>query len=108
MGMIVTLYLISTNVYNSVEAPYIRGFSYIELWMIGTQIPILLSLIEYGFVLYLKKIAENIVYDNQTIAGIHLEERIKKLDFVTMTISFLYFITFTLFYWIGNPMKYSS
>ena len=45
--------------------------------MIGTQVPILLSLIEYGFVLYWKKIAENTVYDNQTIAGIHLEERIK-------------------------------
>ena len=44
MGMIVTLYLISTNVYNSVEAPKIRGFSYIETWMIGTQIPILVSI----------------------------------------------------------------
>ena len=54
--MIVTLYLISANVYNSVEAPNGRGFSYIELWMVGTQIPILLALCEYGFVLYLKKV----------------------------------------------------
>ena len=52
--MIVTLYLISANVYNSVDAPKGRGFSYIELWMIGSQCPILLALCEYGFVLYLK------------------------------------------------------
>ena len=56
MGMILTLYLISANVYNSVEAPSGRGFSPIEIWMLGTQIPILLALFEYGFVLYLKKI----------------------------------------------------
>ena len=53
--MIVTLYLISANVYNSVDAPHARGFSFIEIWMIGTQIPILLALCEYGFVLFLKK-----------------------------------------------------
>ena len=56
MGMIVTLYLISANVYNSVEAPGDSGFSYIEIWMVGTQFPILLALFQYGFVLYLKKI----------------------------------------------------
>ena len=55
MGMIVTLYLISTNVYNSVDAPQDRGFSNIEVWMIGAQFPIILALCQYGFVLYLKK-----------------------------------------------------
>ena len=55
MGMVITLYLISANVYNSVEAPIGRGFSYIELWMLGTQFPILLALCEYGFILYLTK-----------------------------------------------------
>ena len=64
MGMIVTLYLISANVYNAVEAPSDRGFSYIEMWMVGTQIPILLALCEYGFVLYLKKV-ENKLSKNQ-------------------------------------------
>ena len=64
MGMIVTLYLISANVYNSVEAPNDRGFSYIELWMVGTQFPILLALCEYGIVLYLKKV-ENKLPKNQ-------------------------------------------
>ena len=66
MGMIVTLYLISANVYNSVEAPNDRGFSYIELWMVGTQIPILLALCEYGFVLYLKKVETKLAKNQAT------------------------------------------
>ena len=53
-----TLYLISANVYNSVDAPKVRGFSYIEIWIFGSQFPISLALIEYGFVLYLKKVAK--------------------------------------------------
>ena len=81
MGMIVTLYLISANVYNSVEAPAGRGFSYIELWMIGSQFPILLALFEYGFVLFLKKINNQIT-----------DDRIKMLDFATLIISILSFV----------------
>ena len=53
--MIVTLYLISAVVYNAVDAPRGRGFSNIEVWMLGAQFPILLALCEYGFVLYLKR-----------------------------------------------------
>ena len=49
MGMILTLFLIHANVYNSVDGPKSRGMSYIEVWMIGTQIPILVALTEYGF-----------------------------------------------------------
>ena len=65
MGMIVTLYLISANVYNSVEAPKGRGFSYIEIWMVGTQFPILLALCQYGFVLYLKKVDKKVLTKNR-------------------------------------------
>ena len=50
-----TLDLIATNVYNSVKAPTKRGFSYIEIWMIGVQIPILLGIFEYAILLALKK-----------------------------------------------------
>ena len=94
MGMIVTLYLISANVYNSVEAPAGRGFSYIELWMIGSQFPILLALFEYGFVLFLKKINNQIT-----------DDRIKMLDFATLIISVLSFVTFSTFYLITLWMK---
>ena len=141
--MIVTLYLISANVYNSVEAPDGRGISYIEVWMVGTQFPILLALCEYGFVLYLKKVEEklpknqaakkrqrcstmikfkprkkqtrpsmNLDQTNNSLSPelnrgqiLNLEEpqpdldgRIKKLDFATMILSFIYFITFVFLY----------
>ena len=96
MGMVVTLYLISANVYNSVDAPRTRGFSYIEIWMLGSQFPILLALLEYGFVLCYKKIAK-IEDENEAK---NLDEKMRKLDLVTMIVSFCYFVIFTSIYWI--------
>ena len=40
------------------KAPAERGFSYIEIWMIGIQIPILTGLIEYGVLLSFKKYSQ--------------------------------------------------
>ena len=126
MAMIVTLYLISAIVYNAVDAPSVRGFSNIEVWMLGAQFPILLALCEYGFVLYLKKYAnknqihiqvqtmmpdqnqvqttthdqnqvQTVTPDNQRVK---LDERIKRMDSTTMIFSFLFFTTFALIYWI--------
>ena len=102
--MIVTLYLISANVYNSVDAPHNRGFSYIELWMLGSQFPILLALFEYGFVLYLKKTDQNIEDENQRMepnnSKSNLDKKINRLDFVTMIVSFSLFVVFASLYWI--------
>ena len=94
--MIVTLYLISANVYNSVDAPRTRGFSYIEIWMFGSQFPILLALFEYGFVLYLKKVVKISDEDETKI----FNERIKMLDLVTIIFSFCSFMIFASIYWI--------
>ena len=108
MGMVVTLYLISSNVYNSVDAPKVRGFSYIEIWMLGSQFPILLALFEYGFVLYFKKIAKKVdeqkndemsLDDEFVNAKPDLDEQIKKLDFATMIFSFVFFVLFAILYW---------
>ena len=96
MGMVVTLYLISANVYNSVDAPKNRGFSYIEIWMLGTHFPILLALFEYGFLLCYKKIVK-IADQNEAK---NLEEKIRKLDLVTMIVSFCFFMMFASIYWI--------
>ena len=96
MGMIVTLYLISANVYNSVDAPKNRGFSYIEIWMLGSQVPILIALLEYGYVLYLKKVVKISNQDEMKI----FEDKIKKLDLVTMIFSFCSFTMFASIYWI--------
>ena len=105
MGMIVMLYLISANVYNAVEAPSTRGFSYIEVWILGTQAPILLALFEYGFILLLKKIAkkktneENQQVDQRDSVP-DLDDKIKKLDLATMIISLISISTFISIYWI--------
>ena len=53
--MLITLILILANIYNSVKAPSQRGFGYIEIWMIGVQIPILVGIFEYAILLALKK-----------------------------------------------------
>ena len=102
--MIVTLYLISAIVYNAVDAPRARGFSNIEVWMLGAQFPILLALFEYGFVLYLKKQINKAENQVQTMTaddeGGNLDDRIKQLDSATMILSFLCFTTFSLVYWI--------
>ena len=100
MGMIVTLYLISANVYSSVEAPKARGFSYIEVWMIGTQFPILLALFEYGLILYWKKIARNPENQTEVESKQKLDEKIECLDFTTLIFSLVCFIGFAIFYWI--------
>ena len=124
--MIVTLYLISCIVYNAVDAPRGRGFSNIEVWMLGAQFPILLALCEYGFVLYLKKYANKdqkqvqvqainsdpnqvrtVTPDQNQVQtstsqdqGLELDDNIKRLDSATMIFSFLFFTTFALVYWI--------
>ena len=104
MAMIVTLYLISANVYNAVDAPRGRGFSNIEVWMIGAQFPILLAFFEYGFVLHLKKHAKRLQNQVQTMTPndqeLELDDRIRQLDSATMIFSFLCFTTFALVYWI--------
>jgi hypothetical protein len=96
MGMIVTLYLISANVYNSVDAPKNRGFSYVEIWMVGSQFPILIALLQYGFVLYLKKVVEISDQNEMKI----FEAKIKKLDLSTMIFSLCSFMIFASIYCI--------
>ena len=104
--MILTLYLISSNVYNSVNAPHDRGFSYIEVWIIGTQFPILLAFFEYGYVLYLKKVEAKVGEQNKVMnPNPTLDDRIKKMDFVTMIISFVFYVIFASLYWIILLLK---
>ena len=101
MGMLVMLYLISANVYNAVGAPVTRGFSYIEVWILGTQAPILLALFEYGFILHLKKVTKNKTTDeiNHDDLELDLDEKIKKLDYATMIFSLVSTSAFVFIYW---------
>ena len=56
MGLTVTLFLISFNVYNSVEAPPNRGLSYVDIWMLGMCFPILMAIVEYSIILGRQKL----------------------------------------------------
>ena len=89
--MILTLFLIGVNIYNSVDAPKDRGISYIEIWAMGTQCPIVLALFEYGLILYLQRVSKEPIND----------ERIKQLDFGTMILSLCFLTIFTCVYWIA-------
>ena len=110
MGLLVTLHLISVNVYNSVSAPPERGFSYIELWMTGMQLTIIVALVEYGMILGLKKffkqkICKNVkVFVNRkNMVSKEIQEEdiiFKNIDKTFLVLSIVYFTAFSLFYWI--------
>ena len=103
--MLVTLHLISANVYNSVYAPPGRGFSYIELWMIGMQIPILVALIEYSLVLGFKRFMNKtnnakIFINRRNVTNINLEDGFyEKIDMISLVLSLIYIVMFSLWYW---------
>ena len=91
MGMLTTLFLIQVNTYNSVEAPPGRGFSSIDIWTFGIQIPILVAILEYGTVLSMKKF--------WTKEG-NNERILKNIDLLTFIASAFYLIVFNLCYWL--------
>jgi hypothetical protein len=59
--------------------------------MCGVQVPILLALLEYGFILGMKK------YSHKTVGN--LDEKILKIDMAFFGISITYFFLFNVIYW---------
>ena len=113
LGLLVTLCLIVTNVYNAVTAPSKRGFSFIEVWMIGVQVPILIGILEYGTILAFKKYAYGrerslIKVGNQTNVSSKTSSASKKflwddfdktLDKWTFILTSLFIMIFNIIYW---------
>ena len=106
MGMLVTLSLISTNVYASINAPPERGFSYIELWMVGMFLPISIALVEYSIILGVKKYqnnkSTNIFINRKTNEELQTNQRdtiFQNMDKVFSILSTIYLIIFCLCYW---------
>ena len=112
--MLVTLYLISINVYTSLDAPPGRGFSNIELWMVGMQIPILVALVEYSVILGFRKFQKDMLKTNEDGAKFFLKRRNKdakseiesdstcflNIDMICLIISTVYIVIFCVCYWI--------
>ena len=99
MGLIVTLFLILINTYKSVNAPQARGFSFIEIWYIGIQIPIVFAFLEYAIILASTRkygLERELKLGNQLI---RVQEILSIVDQVSFWISVLYLVIFNLIYW---------
>ena len=104
MGLLVTLFLISTNFYESLQAPQTRGFSYIEVWMFGTQSIILLAIFEYSFILAWKKHRKSKAevtskQFNRKSRVKSDEQKIQMVDKFTFLASIFLLTTFNIYYW---------
>ena len=103
IGVIITLYLILINTYSSVAAPKSRGFSYIELWFVGVQVPIVFALLEYGIILAILRKKDN--SSSMRIPGkksgkwYHVANLIFTADVLSFLVSLLYFAIFNFVYW---------
>lgn len=102
MGLLVTLYLIAANVYNSVNAPESRGFSYIELYAMCVQIIILFAITEYGVVLAMLKYSINSRSSEsreEEERKFWLQKRLKSVDQWSFLITSIFILLFNMSYW---------
>ena len=96
MGLLITLFLILTNVYNSVEAPKGRGFSLIEIWLLGTSFPILAAIIEYAYIMNLQNRMKPNLYGKELEDHVGYLKKVDKIAFISCS---AYLLIFFLMYW---------
>ena len=114
----VTLYLIAANVYGTVEAPKGRGFSYIEVWMVGIQVTILVALFEYALILALNRNVREMKHEITQVHSVQdqsarkdesqiekNERKIKLMDRCTEIGSAIFFLLFNICYWLFATMN---
>ena len=88
MGMLVTMFLIQTGIYGSVDSPKFRGFGFLEMWYIGMQVPILMAIMEYGFLLVAIKYKGQDSYVTLGNRKKSLEATMKRIDLFSFFSSF--------------------
>ena len=103
MAMLLTILLISTTIYGGVQAPPQRGMSYIEIWIVGMQIPTLIAIFESGYALLRyrrqKKFQESVrTMDSNEETSEFIDIRL--YDIVTCVILIAYFLLFQIIYWM--------
>ena len=88
LGVLATLYLLLINLYRSTQVPSKIGFGYVDQWFILIQVPVLLGIVEYGFILVWEK------YCSQVL-GLRIwnKHALKYLDLITFVINLIYVIT---------------
>ena len=105
MGMLVMLNLICYSIYANADVPPVRGFSHIELWMIGMLVPILVAIIEYGVTLCLyrywelKELEQKVFVKGQMkIPDSDKKVLTFKIDMTALFISIIYYVIFFITY----------
>ena len=103
--MLVMLSLICYTTYANADAPPVRGFSHIELWMIGMLVPILVAIIEYGVTLCLyrywelKELEQKVFVKGQMkIPDSNKKVLTFKIDMTALSISVIYYVIFFITY----------
>ena len=99
------LNLICYSIYANADAPPVRDFSHIELWMIGMLIPILVAIIEYGVTLCLyrywelKELEQKVFVKGQMkIPDSNKKVLTFKIDMTALFISIIYYVIFFITY----------
>ena len=81
--------------YISVKAAESRGFSYIEIWNVGLQLPITIGILECTVILAIKK-----YFTANNEGSMDFDTISKKIDMFTFIGSTIYIIIFTIIYLI--------
>ena len=98
--MLVTLFLIVTNVYSSVDAPSKRGFSYIEQWYLCVLTPIVLALLEYGILLTIAKLRGGFQGPMKVgTSKINFDRLVVHVDIISFLFCLLIIVILNLYYW---------
>ena len=100
--MLLTICLISTTIYVAIEAPPLRGMSYIEIWIVAMEIPSLVAIFETGYVLVKYRKQQKLSKDVQAMQMDEVTDNsvnLRLYDKVTGSLLLGYFILFQIIYW---------
>ena len=104
------------------KGPDQRGFSYIEIWNLGVQIPILLAIFEFGVILGLKRYQQYHIYKTETIkvtsskivvlneigkgqSDWNVDRIARVMDMWTFILSATFIMVFNVVYWSVAELK---
>ena len=98
MGLLLSVFLIITNNYNSINAPADRGFSFIEIWMVGIYLQILFAIFEYSYLIVQNR--NKVMAMDPNEEHVNIKKLSNQLDQNSIIFSLIYFILFQCTYWL--------
>ena len=92
MGLLITLYFITTNIYVNTIAPSTRGISHMDIWIIGAKIPIQIGIFQYGIILSISRFGNGYIFGHKF--------NFKRVDFTTLILTFVVSAIFDVSYFM--------